>query len=131
MNGNLAVFWGDAGEEGVILDPLDTISVPQGVMRGFRNPNDHELIILAMVGATDGGGPVTWHREILERAKTTGLAVEDGKLKRLDNFRMPEGLEEIEVGRSEEHTSELQSLMRISYAVFCLTTKKTKKRANR
>src|SRR3546814_2222065 len=28
--------------------------------------------------------------------------------------------------RSEEHTSELQSLMRISYAVFCLKKKKTK-----
>src|SRR3546814_9942371 len=28
------------------------------------------------------------------------------------------------VWRSEEHTSELQSLMRISYAVFCLTKKK-------
>src|SRR3546814_7635301 len=28
--------------------------------------------------------------------------------------------------RSEEHTSELQSLMRISYAVFCLTKKKHK-----
>src|SRR3546814_2779960 len=28
------------------------------------------------------------------------------------------------LARSEEHTSELQSLMRISYAVFCLTTKK-------
>src|SRR3546814_10668546 len=27
--------------------------------------------------------------------------------------------------RSEEHTSELQSLMRISYAAFCLKTKKT------
>src|SRR3546814_3063235 len=27
-------------------------------------------------------------------------------------------------GRSEEHTSELQSLMRISYAVFCLKTQK-------
>src|SRR3546814_7471587 len=27
------------------------------------------------------------------------------------------------VGRSEEHTSELQSLMRISYAVFCLKKK--------
>src|SRR3546814_3012316 len=26
-------------------------------------------------------------------------------------------------GRSEEHTSDLQSLMRISYAVFCLTNK--------
>src|SRR3546814_8708771 len=32
--------------------------------------------------------------------------------------------------RSEEHTSELQSLMRISYAVFCLKKKKTKKRHN-
>src|SRR3546814_2810780 len=31
-------------------------------------------------------------------------------------------------GRSEEHTSELQSLMRISYAVFCLKKKKKKKR---
>src|SRR3546814_9173797 len=30
-------------------------------------------------------------------------------------------------GRSEEHTSELQSLMRISYVVFCLQLKKNKK----
>src|SRR3546814_2181494 len=35
-------------------------------------------------------------------------------------------------GRSEEHTSELQSLMRISYAVFCLKKKKhTKKSTNK
>src|SRR3546814_3961375 len=32
--------------------------------------------------------------------------------------------------RSEEHTSELQSLMRISYAVFCLKKKKQQKRIN-
>src|SRR3546814_1635230 len=32
----------------------------------------------------------------------------------------------IETPRSEEHTSELQSLMRISYAVFCLKKKKNK-----
>src|SRR3546814_6468785 len=32
--------------------------------------------------------------------------------------------------RSEEHTSELQSLMRISYAVFCLKKKKTIQRDN-
>src|SRR3546814_4349712 len=31
------------------------------------------------------------------------------------------------IARSEEHTSELQSLMRISYAVFCLKKKKKKK----
>src|SRR3546814_2686871 len=34
------------------------------------------------------------------------------------------------VERSEEHTSELQSLMRISYAVFCLKKKKNKKKTN-
>src|SRR3546814_9689309 len=39
----------------------------------------------------------------------------------------------VESGRSEEHTSELQSLMRISYAVFCLkkkrkTTRESKRR---
>src|SRR3546814_10028150 len=39
--------------------------------------------------------------------------------------RIADRAEEDGVGRSEEHTSELQSLMRISYAVFCLKKKKT------
>src|SRR3546814_3982342 len=36
--------------------------------------------------------------------------------------------DDVELARSEEHTSELQSLMRISYAVFCLKKKKKKHR---
>src|SRR3546814_4227404 len=42
----------------------------------------------------------------------------------------PEALDLLEgaLGRSEEHTSELQSLMRISYAVFCLKKKQTTKK---
>src|SRR3546814_1793871 len=36
----------------------------------------------------------------------------------------------LRAGRSEEHTSELQSLMRISYAVFCLKKKTTNKNNN-
>src|SRR3546814_5723802 len=43
-------------------------------------------------------------------ARAMKLAVESGRL-----------------SRSEEHTSELQSLMRISYAVFCLKKKKNNK----
>src|SRR3546814_7653510 len=42
-------------------------------------------------------------------------------MKPKDAARIFEELD-MEVLRSEEHTSELQSLMRISYAVFCLTT---------
>src|SRR3546814_7607849 len=41
----------------------------------------------------------------------------------LERFREAVKLAPREI-RSEEHTSELQSLMRISYAVFCLKTKK-------
>src|SRR3546814_2594923 len=37
-----------------------------------------------------------------------------------------ESRKDLRRGRSEEHTSELQSLMRISYAVFCLKNKKMK-----
>src|SRR3546814_1123991 len=39
------------------------------------------------------------------------------------------GFEQQQIDRSEEHTSELQSLMRISYAVFCL--KKKNKKTNK
>src|SRR3546814_4671003 len=41
---------------------------------------------------------------------------------------LPELLRRRQGRRSEEHTSELQSLMRISYAVFCLKKKKKKKK---
>src|SRR3546814_7937842 len=41
-----------------------------------------------------------------------------------DDAAVPEGL--FGAARSEEHTSELQSLMRISYAVFCLKKKRNK-----
>src|SRR3546814_10115877 len=40
-------------------------------------------------------------------------------------FRMAAHRPVERIARSEEHTSELQSLMRISYAVFCLKKKKT------
>src|SRR3546814_3844378 len=39
------------------------------------------------------------------------------------DFALDAGEEPEIAGRSEEHTSELQSLMRISYAVFCLKKK--------
>src|SRR3546814_1481398 len=46
----------------------------------------------------------------------------------VDPYYLTHKAEEIGVDRSEEHTSEIQSLMRISYAVFCLKKKKNKTR---
>src|SRR3546814_10219908 len=48
------------------------------------------------------------------------LAVEQGGANPLHDLARDRGV--VRAPRSEEHTSELQSLMRISYAVFCLKT---------
>src|SRR3546814_6385628 len=53
----------------------------------------------------------------IERSGAFGMKVYYGDGTRLDLLRAAGA-------RSEEHTSELQSLMRISYAVFCLKKKK-------
>src|SRR3546814_8678148 len=42
-------------------------------------------------------------------------------------FQLSSTVSSVPIRRSEEHTSELQSLMRISYAVFCLKKKKQNK----
>src|SRR3546814_2293647 len=53
------------------------------------------------------------------------LGVPDGLHDRLDRERAVGADQVGDLVRSEEHTSELQSLMRNSYAVFCLKKKKT------
>src|SRR3546814_8372442 len=63
--------------------------------------------------AQAGHGPA-YRREIAQQ-RNARRAVEDDPSHGERYLRLP---------RSEEHTSELQSLMRISYAVFCLKKKK-------
>src|SRR3546814_8483802 len=46
-----------------------------------------------------------------------------------ERLQSPEARDELN-GRSEEHTSELQSLMRITYAVFCWQKTKTRRELN-
>src|SRR3546814_3492724 len=72
-------------------------------------------------------------KEIAEKAPATGyfpFPAVDGKTvprQLVDSFdRNEQAPVPILAGRSEEHTSELQSLMRISYAVFCLKQKNKK-----
>src|SRR3546814_8503123 len=61
------------------------------------------------------------------RVKADGTGVDLANVKMsmnpFDEIAVEEAIRLKEKGRSEEHTSELQSLMRISYAVFCLKKK--------
>ncbi len=75
LSGRWAVYWGDDGSEEVMLDRWDVISVPPGVMRGFRNAGTEDGYLLAILGGTDAGR-VTWAQQVLERAKNTGLSLD-------------------------------------------------------
>src|SRR3546814_3849215 len=69
------------------------------------------------------------HPGSFQRAGIASLWISRGDTLDFDAV-LPSIAEVVEVveGRSEEHTSELQSLMRISYAVFCLKKKKNHQR---
>src|SRR3546814_4074420 len=69
------------------------------------------------------GGDVRAFSEILELGTAERRADFKGRLDRVNALVLAYSELEVPV-RSEEHTSELQSLMRISYAVFCLKKKK-------
>src|SRR3546814_1061584 len=67
------------------------------------------------VGDKPARGVENWHREPWQHQRRP-QAVRRALLLSRCHIALP--------SRSEEHTSELQSLMRISYAVFCLKKKK-------
>src|SRR3546814_4900384 len=71
------------------------------------------------------------HRQRIEGPAEEGQRIDDEQrhhLQLLETLR-PDADDEAE--RSEEHTSELQSLMRISYAVFCLKKKNNNQTINK
>src|SRR3546814_8129102 len=74
-------------------------------------------------GATLPGHALGKQATILDTIEAVGN-VQNGTLSIKDLGAMERGC----LPRSEEHTSELQSLMRISYAVFCLKNKKCNRR---
>ena len=49
MQGRFEVFWNDDGEIRIELDRFDTISVPPGVCRGFRNIGNEEAILQVII----------------------------------------------------------------------------------
>ena len=78
LNGKMIVIWGDQGEHQLELNQWDCISMPTGVMRGFRNPNDHALVIYSVVGGTDEEvGRIEWHPDVLKAAEGTGLQYDE------------------------------------------------------
>src|SRR3546814_9782112 len=99
---------------------------PAEAMRRSVRHFSHHLDLLRRIEQMEGThGRLPGRRnDPLRRLFRSGLGCRKGKLRLFGNMRVTR-LESLEPRtRSEEHTSELQSLMRISYAVFCLKKKK-------
>src|SRR3546814_10646239 len=111
-----------------IGDPPDARHIPLA-------PGEAEILVGSLETAIKAGDEtVAWRDESIPATTATlqatrgiadlerQIAAEAGDQSPSEHEREPVEL------RSEEHTSELQSLMRISYAVFCLKKKKHKKK---
>src|SRR3546814_5736499 len=132
----VATIGGMVKQYQVVLDPLK--------MASLAVTQAEVIEAIGMANQEPGGA-------VLDLAETEYMVRASGYLQTLEDFRqiplqlsasgvpvtlgdvahiqlgpeMRRGIAELDGdGRSEEHTSELQSLMRISYAVFCLKTKK-------
>src|SRR3546814_9669527 len=80
------------------------------------------------VGMEEG---ITIKRQTDELTGMTNIEVLDAKDRPAAGKDIRPAVKMVDDNRSEEHTSELQSLMRISYAVFCLKKKNKIKTKNK
>src|SRR3546814_8382093 len=108
---------------------MDELAKIRRVLGRLNPAAPHDVVLV--LDATTGQNALSQIEVFQEMAGVTGLVMTklDGTARggvlvaAADKYKLP--IHAIGI-RSEEHTSELQSLMRISYAVFCLKKKKQK-----
>lgn len=76
LTGRWSVFWGANGEHEAILDQFDVISLPVGVMRGFRNVGEDRAVLMAIIEGNDPGS-VDWHPDVVAALQEAGRESDD------------------------------------------------------
>src|SRR3546814_8334550 len=89
-----------------------------------RNPLDDPLIDPAYLSAPEDIETMVWAVRIGRQILSAPSIATFSKRELVPGSSIESEADVIADIRTEEHTSELQSLMRLSYAVFCLKTKK-------
>src|SRR3546814_3445522 len=125
-DGYCAAAWACAGDDGIAF--TDLVCAPTA-SRFYDGRVDHmQLCVIAegQFGVVHGRDERLWlgpgaGLQLLDCHRTAQTYSEISY--RAYHITLPRAA--VYRARSEEHTSELQSLMRISYAVFCLKKKKT------
>jgi mannose-6-phosphate isomerase-like protein (cupin superfamily) len=74
LTGRWEVFWGPLGERSVVLEPWDTIAIPPGLSRGFKNVGLEAAYLLGMASGHDPGH-IDWPAQVHAAALAAGVAL--------------------------------------------------------
>lgn len=72
LTGTWEVFWGPEGERRLTLGPWDTITIPPGVSRGFRNVGNEDAVLMGIAGGRDPGR-INWPEPVRAAARAAGV----------------------------------------------------------
>jgi mannose-6-phosphate isomerase-like protein (cupin superfamily) len=72
LSGRWQVFWGPEGERSLFLDTLDTVSIPPGVSRGFRNVSSEASLLMGIASGDDPGN-INWPEQVRLAAAGVGI----------------------------------------------------------
>lgn len=72
LTGEWEVFWGPTGARKLRLGQWDTVSIPPGVSRGFRNVSNDDAWLMGMAGGHDPG-MINWPEPVRTAARAAGV----------------------------------------------------------
>lgn len=80
LQGSWAIIWGSEGENELVLNAWDVVSVPPGVNRGFRNVGTETGHLLVVLEGTDPGR-VAWVDSVMSAVREKGFDLDErGKI---------------------------------------------------
>ena len=72
LSGSWEIFWGPAGDRSLRLEQWDTLVVPPGVSRGFRNVGEGGAWLIGLAGSRTPGA-IDWPTTVREAARAAGV----------------------------------------------------------
>ena len=72
LSGRWEIFWGPQGQRSLVLEPWDTVAIPPGVSRGFRNVGSESAWLMGMASGAEPG-MINWPAQVRAAARAAGV----------------------------------------------------------
>jgi len=74
LSGDWEVFWGPEGDRSLRLQQWDTVSIPAGVSRGFRNVGSADAHLIGIASGFEPGS-INWPESVRAMARAAGVSL--------------------------------------------------------